>query len=57
MVRRASKLNGERRTVEMLAFRQVINEVEDHPRSLHERQSNDGVDGDVGPVVIIRDES
>ena len=47
MVRRASKLNGERRTVEMLAFRQVINEVEDHPRSLHERQFNDDVDGDV----------
>ncbi len=31
----------------MLAFRQVINEVEDHPHSLHERQSNDGVDGDI----------
>jgi hypothetical protein len=47
MIRHASKVNWEKKTVEMLAFNQVINKVKDHLHSLHEQKSNDGVDGDV----------
>jgi len=48
MIWRASKINRERWTVEILAFCRVVNEVENHPRALHERQAKDSVDGDVG---------
>ena len=32
---------------EILALRQVVDEVEDHPRPLHKRQAENCVDGDV----------
>jgi hypothetical protein len=48
MIRRASKINGERWTVEILAFCHVVEEVENHPCPLHERQAENSVDGDVG---------
>ncbi len=35
-------------TVEILAFCRVVDEVENHPRALHELQAKDSVDGDVG---------
>jgi hypothetical protein len=34
MIRHASKVNWEKKTVEMLAFNQVINKVKDHLHSL-----------------------
>ena len=39
MIRRASIINRECWTVEILALREVVDEVQDHPRSLHERQA------------------
>ncbi len=47
MIRRASEINREGRTVEILAFGQVVNEVQYHARPLHKWQAQNGVDGDV----------
>ena len=48
MIRRASEIDQERRTVEVLAFGQVVDEVQYHARPLHKWQAQNGVDGDVG---------
>jgi hypothetical protein len=47
MIQRASKINRERWTVEILAFCRVVDEVQNHPCPLHERQAKNSVDGDV----------
>ncbi len=47
MIRRASKINQERWTVKIFALGQIVEEVKNHPRPLHERQAENGVDGDV----------
>ena len=47
MIQCASKINQERWTAKIFALGQVVDEVENHPRPLHEGQAKNGVDGDV----------
>ena len=47
IVQRASKIYWKCWTVEILALRQVVDKVEDHPRPLQKRQAENCVDGDV----------
>ena len=42
------EINQERWAVEILAFCHIVDEVENHPRPLHEQQAENGVDRDIG---------
>ena len=47
LVRRTPTVNGERRTVEVLAFSHVIDCVNDYPDAFDKRLSNYHIDGDI----------
>jgi hypothetical protein len=48
MVTRMPKIHGKGRTVEVLAFRHVVNKVQNHPGGFDERKSNNRVHRDIG---------
>ncbi len=48
LIRRAPIVNGERRTVEVLAFSHVIDCVNYHPNAFDKRKTNYGIDRDIG---------